>query len=114
MATQYRMTVGWNQSVMGVSETWYSPPDTVQTFVARAQRWLEARANAMYDNQYFFGVRISQWGSLRRSQLTVPPGGNVAGPNTFLSVPVNGNLASSSASMPPDHLRSVLQYRLTF
>lgn len=111
----WKVTVEWNQSVMGVSETYYSDSILIDPLVNNLNKLLDARRKMLWaDYHKFVGVRISN-DNLRRSSIYFPPGTGwiVPGATKALAVPEEGQRSTIDTDRP-DHLRSVVQYRVMY
>lgn len=119
----YKMTYYWNQSVMGVSETWIFSANTPSGAATQINGWLAARQLLMFDNQFSVGIRISQVNlngpfvapSTRKSYLGKPgasiyvPGG--ANPINLFT---NGKNSSTPGANQPDTVRQCLMYKVQY
>ena len=113
--SQYRMTYFWNQSTMGVSESWYTPNlASASSASSQVQQWLALRTAMMYSNQFTVGVRVSVVGQKRSSVLLVPPYDIFPGTTALITIPTSGSIPSDGNPGTQAQLRAALQFRLTF
>jgi hypothetical protein len=110
----YKVTTIWNQSVMGVSETWYTPDQSDASIQKTIQQMIALRSNCMYQIQPFVGIRVSLYGAKRQSKVILPPGGPLADPFNFLQVPATGTLPGGTSTTRPDQLRAVIQLTIAY
>lgn len=118
----YRVTLVWNMSVMGVSETWYTNGNvSAGAIPKRIEDLIKARAAMMYTNQEIVGLRIADLGDVglseptRRKSIFLPPGKRPLPPsNSVIDIPTKGNFAVPVDANHPDQLRAALQLRLTY
>ncbi|MHB8735443.1 MAG: hypothetical protein ACYC6M_09100 [Terriglobales bacterium] len=110
----YKMTTMWNESIMGVSESWYTPDVTPSQLVTLLTKYHSARFACMYDNQYMVGVRLALYGSKRQSTVLIPPLDNINGVVQNVALPLHGALKSGTLTGGPDQLRSVIQTKVQF
>lgn len=111
----YKFTHMWNQSVMGVSETWLTrnvSPGSLNTVI---NQFLQARYALMFDNQFPVGLRISTYPSVdRQSFLIIPPSGSPPFAAGVINLPQNGFNKSGQGPYQPDLLRVAAQLRVSF
>lgn len=110
----YKVSLIWNQSVMGVSETWYTPDQSSSTLQKQIQDMLSFRSQSMFRIQPFVGVRLSLYGAKRQSKVILPPSGVFLDSFNPLQVPASGTLPGSTSTTRPDQLRAVIQCTLGY
>lgn len=110
----YKVTMMWNQSVMGVSESWFTPDQSGLALQKQVTDMLNLRAACMYQIQPFVGVRLALYGAKRQSQVILPPGGPWLDPFSQVTVPTTGNLPGAGSTTRPDQLRAVLQMTVQY
>lgn len=108
----YRVTTMWNQSIIGVSETFYTPNVSDVTAAGILDQMLANRKALMFANQFFVGVRLSVYGSKRQSTVLLPGAVQFPGTTRTLTIPTKGTRPYATLSTGPDQVRAVLQYRL--
>ena len=120
----YRVTLFANQSVMGMSETYYTRGDVSASNIAGLVTvLLDQRASIGFDNMFFVGVRIADLGvasapqfTRRKSVFFTPGAWPYPGTATTLIVPVRGKFTTGTTptSQHPDQWRAALHNRFTF
>ena len=110
----YKVTLMWNQSVMGVSETYHTADVTPTTALARVQTFLQYRFAMLYPYQFAVGLRLATYGAKRQSVVLLPPYDRFPGTNSFLQIPSTGNYKGESNQPNADQLRAVLQCRYSY
>lgn len=110
----YKVTVMWNQSVMGVSETLYTPDVSGSQLATVLQKYLQSRFNLLFQNQYMVGVRIALYGSKRQSVVLLPPYDVLPQTQLTVQIPASGKLTAGQSFGSPDQLRGVLQNRISY
>lgn len=110
----YKVTLMWNQSIMGVSESWYSPDVDIPGLAKVLPRMLSARFQMLYPNQYMVGVRVALYGSKRQSVVLLPPYDALPQSTDVIQLPTAGGQKPGRLGLGPDQLRSVLQYRVYY
>lgn len=111
---QYKFTLMWNQSVMGVSETWYTPDWTVSQAIKGLQQYMSARFALLAYNQQCVGVRLSTYGAKRQSVVLLPPYDTFPQSSSVIQIPPAGTYVPETKFSSMDQLRSVLQNRVTY
>lgn len=105
----YKLTLTWNQSVMGVSETYYTNDIAGSVVVDRINEFLIKRYALLWNVHETVGLRISVYGS-RRASLFFPPGNRkFPGTDKVLIIPSQGALTGAGLQTRPDQLRAVIQ-----
>lgn len=110
----YRMSFMWNQSVMGVSETYYTPLVSVSNAPTLISQWLQLRTQMMYKNQFTVGVRLSDISKPRGSVVLVPPYDFIPGSGTKVVIPSSGVILNTAGVTDANQLRAALQTRLQY
>jgi hypothetical protein len=110
----YKATLMWNQSIMGVSETWYSPDVSSSKIGQTLQAMLAARFALLGPNQFAVGVRLALYGAKRQSTVLLPPATTIPGDTSVTIIPVSGTYKYAASSPGTDQLRGVLQYKLGY
>lgn len=105
----YKVSLMWNQSVMGVAETWYTPDQSQNSLQKTIETMLALRSQCLFRIQPFVGVRLSLYGAKRQSKVILPPSGVFLDSFNPLQVPASGTLAGSGQTTRPDQLRAVIQ-----
>lgn len=116
----YRITTYWNQSTLGVSETWWTNGNVATTAIsARIQNFVNLRAAMMFDNQEFVGFRIADLGTLengfsqkRKSIYFIPGKQTLPGVTAPIIFPARGLQSIATGPLKPDQLRAAMQLRL--
>lgn len=118
---QYRMTVFFNQSVLGWSETYWSrglvSPATMASLITQ---YCDQRTSFMFNNQEVVGVRCAEIeasgiaGTVKRKSFFLTPGNWLfPGTNSQILIPSRGKLVLAGARNP-DQVRAAIQLRLTY
>jgi hypothetical protein len=110
----YKVTIMWNQSIMGVSETYYTPDQISSSAAANVQNMLGLRAQAMFDDQPWVGVRASIEGNTRNSSVMLPSAGVFADSGLWITIPSAGKQLSAGVPSNNLQLRAVLQEQVQF
>jgi len=110
----YRFSFFWNQSVMGVSETYWTRDTNASGAAGLLQQLLSLRSQMMWQNQPTVGVRVAIEGQKRTAALLVPPKDLFPGTNQLVAIPGTGVQPIAGRGTDPDLLRTVLQLRLNY
>jgi hypothetical protein len=118
--TVYRVTFGFQNSIYGATETYYSREfGTVASFCDSLAFLIDKRNELVNVTTNWVGVRISQYSGAgvnrrRRSKL-FPPGTYKLNRDGFsLVVPAVGGYDTVALNSKPDQSRACLQIRLTY
>lgn len=112
--TVYRVTLGIGQTVMGATESYYTADLDPPKAADRINALLAARNKLLWKSTFWTGVRVSQYASLRRSQLYIPGITPFTGTTTVLTVPGVGVNGGTTEELRPDQFRAVLQWKAFF
>lgn len=108
--SQYKITLGIGQTVMGATESYYTADGDGPTTAARLNRLLAARNKLLFQTVYWTGVRLSLYGSKRRSTFLLPGQTPFPGTTTQINVPGQGSIFGDSVGTRPDQFRAILQW----
>lgn len=112
----FAITIEWHQSVIGVSETYWTRGNvSLQLIPSRVQTLLQKRRNMMFTNQQWVGVRVSDLGDAagnlrgtRKSAFLIPGKRRLPGLDTYIDIPESGAIAITTTNSP-DQTRAALQ-----
>jgi hypothetical protein len=110
----YVVTPIWGRTWVGASESYISPdlsPTAAQSAIGTL---LELRAALMHTDAYWQGVRISLYGSKRRSSVLLPPSDLFPDVGVTIPIPANGTYGGSGNTAGPTIMRNSLQYTAYF
>lgn len=114
-AQNYVVTLAWNQSIVGVGESWITPslsPNDATTWI---RNWLTRRFNLLCNSDFPLGVRVKVYGSTRQSTLLLPNGGvPIPGATNILAFPPSGANNTLDGSIDNAPVRNVLQLQVQF
>jgi len=110
----YRTTVYWNQSVMGVSETYITPNVSIGVLGSLISSLLAKRFAMLFTNDECVGVRVSNYSATRRSFFLIPGVNTVPGIVDPINVPERGALTITPVTRRPDQIRACLQERIYY
>lgn len=110
----YKVTTMWNHSIMGVSESYYTPLLATSKAPDRISAMLSARAAMMYPDCQFVGVRISVYPFVRQSSVLLPGIAQSALLGDTVKVPSAGTYGPDPMLFPESQLRQTLQVALGY
>lgn len=111
---QYKITHMINQSVMGASETWYTPDWSTSQAISYIQQMLQNRMALLPKTTSTVGVRIAAYGAKRQSVALLPPQDIFPGTNFLLRIPTYGSYANETTNVGSDQFRAALQIRCQY
>lgn len=110
----YKVTTMWNHSVMGVSESYYTPLLANTKAPDRISAMLAARAALMYPDCAFVGVRISVYPFVRQSSVLLPGIAQSVLLGGTVKVPSAGTYLATGSPTQESQLRQTLQVSLGY
>lgn len=111
---RYRMTMFFEQSGFGWSETYYTPNATGTQAAFKVQKMLDLRKEMLPPTVGIVGVRLADESFQRRSIFLVPRSGHQWPTNgVTLNVPGAGSF-TVTGERDQDQVRAALQYRVQF
>ncbi len=110
----YKITHMLNQSVMGASETWYTPDASTTSAVAMIQTYLAARMALLPPTTTTVGIRLATYGAKRQSTVLLPPYDVFPGTKQFIQIPTAGTYQNETKGVGSDQFRAALQNRVTY
>jgi hypothetical protein len=115
----FRVTIGWHMSSVGFSETLVTKNNVAATSIRdTVQELLTARAQLLWQNQEFDGVRVSDLGDIagplrgdRKGQFLIPGQHKLFASAKPLDVPIRGGRSILPPGDQPDQANAVLHLR---
>lgn len=110
----FKVTMVWNHSVMGVSESYYSKSQDIKALPDAISALLSKRAALMYDDCYFVGVRVSAYPTIRQSSVLLPGIASSVLLASSVKVPSAGTYSLATPGAVESQLRQTMQVSLGF
>lgn len=110
----YKVSLIWNHSVMGVSETYYTKQLNVVDAPTYLVTMLNARAAMMFPDDYIVGVRVGVVPAIRQSTVLLPGLNFATIFGAVALIPTNGTATASVAQPTESQLRQTLEVKLGY